>query len=242
MTDIYAFPPVGLVGYEFTVEHGISLSRSLATGRSYVSAVMPERRVATLVVSAMAIHGAGAGYMEMLKRYLRGGLHLVRVRSRPMVGAHVLSGLDGLRGQVRMFWTDGYKDLTWTEGFKGLEWYEGTPRQGQSRERNGFPGLRVAGLPPNRIVAYPSELVRAGDQTARVVTIARTDGDGVAFLRLDRALPSGDVVIGASETVVYRMAEIPRATVPLGQDWTYQLSLEEVFADEIDSPREVDPW
>lgn len=84
MPNVYAWPPVGVVGHEWTEHAPVNRSRSILTGRRYVSAAQRKRRLAALNVSALARGRSGAGYMEVLKRLLAGGENLVRLNSYPV--------------------------------------------------------------------------------------------------------------------------------------------------------------
>jgi len=81
---VYAWPPVGTIGTEWTEVAPIGRSETEPNGPIYQSATERPKRAATLVVSALSAGKNGAGYCEVLKRYLSGGIHYVRLNSRPI--------------------------------------------------------------------------------------------------------------------------------------------------------------
>ena len=245
MVSVYAWPPVGLVAAEWTVIDPIGRSTSLITGGSYVSAAQRRRRVATVDVSALARGRNGAGYMEVLKRFLNGGVNLVRLYSTP-INWH----LDDLaenaeRDRTRdkpISWVGNGDPLTWTQSGQQIQWSTGGYSiEGEARSGNR---LRVTGLPPNQLVARPGEFVAMNGEIAMVVNPAAASGGGVAMLDLVTPLTGmGPVIIGARETGVFEVDGMPRAMQPLGSNWTYGWSFTEVFEDEGRGPFvEVDPW
>jgi hypothetical protein len=249
MVHVIAWPPLGLHGYENTIDAPISLSRSVLTGRRYASAAQTARRVATAITSGIGPDGGGAGYIEMLKRQLGGGINLVRLALCSPNYRGDVRGLGLLRGERPMDWTYGGSSLNWTNGGSGMDWVVGAPVSGTAGILEGMPVLYCTGLPKNRRIAWPSEVVRVVDEaeaahTARVMRVATSDATGMAVLYLDAALPDGAVLIGFRESVVYEVenANALRAVQQMRGDWTYTFQLREVFEDETDGFVEVDPW
>lgn len=249
MVQVIAWPPLGLHGYENTIDAPISISRSVLTGKRYASAAQPARRVATAIASGIGPDGGGAGYIEMLKRQLDGGINLVRVALCTPNYRGDVRGLSRLRGQRPFTWYSGEYSMTWTSGGNPMTWMVGREITALSDVINGSPVLRCSGLPPSRTVAFPSEIVRvtdaAGDTfTARVLRVARSNPAGSAVIYLDGTLPDGEVLIGFRESVVFEVenANELRAVQSMRGDWSYTFRLREVFEAETDGFVEVDPW
>lgn len=248
---VYSWPPVAAVGSEWTVVSPLDESMSGITGARYASANQPERRVARLEVAALdAGDRIGAGYVEMLKRLLKGGANLVRLNSYP-INWHLDALADTtFRQSALVDWLEVGVPLGWTEGAEVL-WYDGTVITGTTATSNGFPAVSVTGLPPNRLVARPGEFltvfVDADDLTGTTVQImapARSNGAGAAVIRLYEALPNGGRVnIGISDSAVFRVAgDLPRSMQPVGGNWSYGWEFIEVFADEVGGFTETANW
>lgn len=251
MINVYAWPPVGVVGSEWTEESPVQVSRSIVTGADYTSLALRKRRLATLEVSALAKGRSGAGYMEILKRFLE-GRHAVRLNSYP-INWHLDAMNPGARASTPLFWSDGGVDLEWTDGGTELLWYDGTLLTGTTgTDASGFSIITVSGLPVNTLVARPGEFLTAfGDEddttgtTAQIVNEVTSNGSGVAAIRIFTALPAMTDVrvnIGTSDTGVFKPVQIPRAVQPVGGSWTYSWQFREVFSDEVGGFTEVDPW
>lgn len=249
--NVYAWPPVSLTGWSWTVSDPVERSESLLTGASYLSAAQRRRRVATMDVSGVSRNRMGAGYMESLKVLLQGGLNLVRLRSMPisLTTRHSLED----RQSVPLLWADGGDDLDWTAGGAELLWYSGTVLTGTTgTDAAGFAIVTVEGLPPNALVARPSEFltVFAGADdavgvTVRIVTAAVSDASGVAVVRVFEspgAFAGARVNLGTCDTAVFRSVDMPTPPQMLASDWTYTWEFREVFADEVGGFMEVDPW
>lgn len=241
-TNIYAWPPIKARGVEHTVVQPISESISaLGAETRYVSTYAKERRVVTLVISGRNNQGSAGGYINMLKRFLKGGRHLVRVSSQP---AHFnLDWLD-LRGQTPLGWTSTERDMDWTSYGSELTWLSGSVLTGVNTPDGDFDGLVVQGFPPNEVVAYPDEIIwTGGANTARVLKMEKSDSEGQAHIRISRELSSGKVIVGLSESGIFKLTEIPRVVQYAGEDFEYTFELREVFEDEIiDGIEEIDPW
>jgi hypothetical protein len=95
VVNVIAFPPVGRLSHEWSEEAPLAASRSVLTGARFVSASQRKRRLCSVTVSSLGRGGAGAGYMEVLKRLLAGGEHLVRLESLPIPNALVQATLTG---------------------------------------------------------------------------------------------------------------------------------------------------
>ncbi|WP_406870449.1 hypothetical protein ABEB22_12550 [Thioclava sp. 'Guangxiensis'] len=247
MTLVYAWPPVGVVASEWTIDAPVNVSRSLITGARRVSATQRRRRMVSLEVSSLARGANGAGYMEMLKRFIDGGVNLIRLESRP-VNWWADAQIEASGRQSReVQWRSGSEDVSWDQDGSDVIWIDGTLLSGTAGSDGTFPTLTVSGLTPNRRAARPGEFVtlKSGGtvQTGQVVTEAFANAQGVAVLRIFEALTgSGIVNIGVSESAVFEATTIPRAVQPLNVDWSYSWQFAQVFEDEVDGFEEVDPW
>lgn len=247
MTNVYAWPPVGALGHEWTRIDPMQRSRSMITGADLRSGFGRSRRMATLTVSGIDGTEAGAGYMESLKRLLA-GRHAVRLYSRRLAYRRPN---DTLRQSGIVSWASGEDPVTWDDGGTPVLWYTGTYITGSTgTDALGFATITIAGAPANTIIARPAEFVTIysdPEQTAQVVTQAVTDAAGAATIRVFGTLAAASDVrinIGTAETAVFLPeGEYPRAVRPVVGDWSYTWSFREVFADEVDGGfTEVDPW
>ncbi|MGV6848553.1 MAG: hypothetical protein ACWA5A_09255 [Marinibacterium sp.] len=251
---VYSFPPVRFVRTSWTEDAPVNLSRSMITGRAYISSALRKRKMARLVVPARAgsHYNAGAGYMEILKRLLSGGENLVRLSSPPINWHLDATRMQGTRNADPVNWTDGGDPVNWTDGGDPVTWYEGTVVDGVSTTDGGWPAVEATGLPPNLLVARPAEFVTVFSgpadlvgETVQVASEAWTDASGVASIRLMSALPfDGRIDIGTRESAVFRPDAMPTPVQPLRQNWFYDWSFTEVFEDEVDGgfANGVAPW
>lgn len=249
MTPVYAWPPVGVIGAEWSVVDPVAVSRSLLSGRRFVSAAQRRRRVAQLRVNG--IGRDAAGYVEALKDYLRGGVGLVRLHSRRN-GLMRPPIADALRRAERVGWTAPSDAAAWTAPPGAVTWFSGAVLAAAAVSDAGFPALSVSGLPPSALVARPGEFVTAyasmrdaTGETRRVARPAISDDAGGAVVRVTEAFTLATVVradLGIADTAAFEALNIPRALQPLGQQFTYDWSFREVFADEVGGFEEIDPW
>lgn len=252
MINVYAWPPVGVVGTEWTEEAPVQTSRSMLTGKDYVSAYSRKRKLVTLNVSALSLNRSGAGYSEVLKRLLDGGVNAVRLNSYPVNWWLDAQTLDPERQSQLLEWTSSSQPLDWESSDLPLSWYSGKVIFGTITSSGGYQTIAVTDLPPNTIVARPAEYVtvyeNGGDltgATAQVLREARSDANGNATIFLLDNLPAWGTVrvnVGASATGAFRPIEMPRAIQPLSGNWNYTWKFREVFADEVGGFTEVDPW
>lgn len=249
MPNVYAWPPVGVVGASWDRDDPISVSRSIFTGADYVSTAGRSRRIANLNVSALAAGRSGGGYMEVLKRLLNGGVNLVRLNSTPL--NWWLDADTSYRSSELVLWADGAADLEWTAGGTELFWFSGTLLTATTgTDAAGFPIITVSGCPANRLIARPGDFVTVFEaaedttgETIMVMTEATSNGSGVAVIRLLSVAPyAARVNIGTSETGVFRALDLPRVVQPLDGNWIYQWQFREVFEDEEGTFTEVNPW
>ena len=246
--NVFPWPPVGVVAAEWTTIAPVARVRSLLTGRDVMQASQRKRRVATLEVSALAAGRMGAGYCEMLKELLDGGIHAVRLLSSP-INWH-LDEIDRRRlipAGGPLSWRTGADPLAWRAGSgpAPLRWFSSSiARAGTATPAGaGFALLPVTGLPPRITVGRPGDFIRIYDladaavfETLRLMRPAVTDAAGGVVLKLN-ALPTitgGRVVMTGQDEAVFRVdGPLPRAVQPVGQDWRYSWSFREVFADEV---------
>lgn len=248
MANVYKWPPVGAISREWTQLAPVSSSRSLITGAEYVSAAQRRRRVAVIEVSSLfSPFGAGAGYMEALKRLLDGGIHLVRLEYyKP--GSCWLDVTDEQRQGGWIEWSTPPQPFGWVGPPQEIRWFQGADLPYLVTTYGGRPAIRVDGLPPNALVVLPGEFVSVEVSGLwsqfMVVSPATTNGDGVAIIQLTDAAPAGDrVSIGARDTGVFKADALPRAIEPARGDWSYAWEFTEVFEDEGRGPFvEIDPW
>lgn len=249
--QVFPWPPVGAVGSEWTWIAPVARLRSGQTGRDQMQASQRRRRVATLVVSALAAGRMGAGYCEMLKQLLDGGIHAVRLQSSP-----INWWLDEFRRQggdmnsALLNWRagGGPDPLAWQAGSgpNPLTIYTGAVVQAGAPNPvgAGFSHLTVTGLPPRQRVGAPGDFIRIYDladtahfEVARLMREAVTNGAGSVTLKLDRVptISGGRVNMAGQDEAVFRVdGALPRATQPVSGDWSYTWNFREVFADEVD--------
>lgn len=259
MINVYAWPPVGVIGHEWTEEAPIQRSRSILTGKDYISAHSRKRKRVTLVVSSLALGQTGAGYMEVLKYYLDGGANAVRLFSLPINWWQDGFNIDPAWVVSALGWQIPPQELNWANlAFNlysiPLSWQElpllsGTLGTTTGLSGQEFPIVTVTGLQPNLLIVRPGDIVRGyssdgtSTSSARVAKPCFSDASGVAVIFLLEPLLHADKIsLRDSETAVFRPESIPRAVQPLDSDWTYSWDFREVFADEVGGFNEVDPW
>lgn len=215
MINVYAWPPVAVTESEWTIEAPVQKSVSILTGKEYVSAYARRRRLATLTVSALALDRAGAGYVEILKRFLDGGVHAVRLYSQPI-----------------NWWLDAEE--------RGLLQFTGNIVAAGDGVR-----VDATGLPPAQLVARAGDFVTIGGKPSQVIKNVISSESGTATIMLFDKLPintDATGIIGGSDTGVFRPTSIPRATQPVEGNWAYTWQFREIFEDEAGGFTEVDPW
>lgn len=249
MTDVIAWPPFQLTGWELAEVYPQSRSTGLIEGRPRTSSAQRGRRVATANVTGIGTGLDGAGYVRMLNRIWAGKPNLVRVECLSSLWYLAGGGLD-LRNNI-LEWTDEGTDLLWTAGGVDLLWGDGAyALSGEPATDGGWHSLTVSGLQPSRIVARPSELISITDGTTKesayVLTVARSDASGVATIRTDKATAftlTGLVSIGQRENIVFEAQGVPRSVQGVTGTFGYQWDFREVFEDEYDDGwTEINPW
>lgn len=246
-TPVYAWPPVAPVSWDWTLSEPLEESLSLLTGRRYAAAGQRSRRVARLAVGGAADNFGG--YMEALKRLLRGGANLVRLRNYPMVWRRIDPTI---RSAEPMLWTTGAEALAWQTGADNLAWFTGTVASGAITTVDGLPAITISGLPPNTRVGLVGEPVTVwasllsldytAAQARTLIRDATSNGSGIATAVMDRAVTvSGRVDLGF-ETAAFRPLGLPRPQRTVGQQWIYDWDFSEVFPDEVGGFQELNPW
>lgn len=209
-----------------------------------------KRRVATLEVSALANGRMGAGYCEMLKELLEGGIHAVRLLSSPI--NWYLDELDRRQliptgGPLEFRAGSGPAPLAWQAGSgpNPLRFFTSSVATAGSVEFFGAGHARmwVTGLPPNTMVGRPGDFIRIHDiaeastfESLRLLRPAMTNSSGAVQLSLATrpTITGGRVVMAAQDEAVFRVdGALPRAVQPVTGDWRYSWSFREVFADEV---------
>jgi len=239
MVNVIAFPPVHVTAFEWTLEQPIGRSRSLFDGKRFVSQAQRSRRVGAFDVQGIGADLASAGYVEMLKRFVQGGVHLVRVNIQS--AQWYLAGPN--RKTSVLTWTIPPAPLAWD----ALLWSTGLPLSGIPQMDGTWNAIRVEGFPPNVTAAYPSERISVTNGTlteySTVQTMAKSGPAGLALIRITSALTlTGLVSIGDTESVVFELMEMPRSMQPFSGNWSYSFGFREVFASETDGFVEVNPW
>lgn len=247
--QVFPWPPVGALGGEWTQIAPTARLRSGLTGRDQMQASQPRRRIATVVVSALAAGRMGAGYCETLKQILDGGIHAVRLQSSP-----INWWLDELQRQGE---TMNANPLAWRAGSgpnplayqagsgpNPLNWYSGiVVRGGVPVAAGAWVHLPAWGLPRNAIVGRPGDFIRIYDladsavsEIARLMRPAVTNSAGEVTLKLDRmpSISNGRISMAGQDEAVFRVeGALPRAVQPVSGDWSYTWNFREVFAEEV---------
>lgn len=246
MVNVYAWPPVGVLARNWTMELPTSRSRSLITGREYVSAAQRRRKLATIDVHGRRHYGSG--YMEALWRLMDGGVHLVRIWSCRIPRGRI-DVSPGQRTEREVDWEIPPQPLGWISPPADMVWFAPIELPSTYALVGGVPTLTVTGLPPNALVAIPGEFLTIHNpggitETIMIANPARSNGSGIAVIRLV-SVPSitGPVSIGTREAGVFRLTSAwPRPKRGAGDTETYELEFREVFEDETDGFLEVNPW
>ena len=255
MTDVIAWPPFQLTGWELAEVYPQSRSVGTIEGRPRTSAAQRGRRVATANVTGIGTDKDGAGYVRMLNRLWAGKPNLVRVECLSALWYLARGGLN-LQSNI-MEWTAGGVPLLWTAGGAAMIWGDGEyDTYGEPATDGGWYSLTVTGLPPSRIVARPSELISVTDGTttesAYVMRTTRSDASGpngktgTAIIRTDKPeafTVEGLVSIGQKENIVFEAQGVPRAVQGVTGTFGFQWDMVEVFEDEYANGwTEVNPW
>lgn len=245
--NVYPWPPVGVIASEWTTDAPVAKLRSLLTGREQVQAALRPRRIASFQVSALAAGRMGAGYSEILKQLLEGGIHAVRLRSSP-INWHLdeITRASAGFNSNPLAWRTGSDPLAWRAGSgpSPLTWFTGSViRAGAITASGNFWLMPLTGLPANTVVARPGDFLRIYDMddanrfgVVRVVRPATSNASGAVTVKIDRlpTISGGRVNMSGQDEAVFRVdGSLPRAVQTVGQDWSYQWNFREVFADEV---------
>lgn len=249
MVDVIKWPPVGEVAFEISKVDPVSVSTSLIDGQPRFSRYGRSRRVARTSVSGIGPDAAGAGYMEMLKEFLEGGVNLTRVTTYSAIWHFVRSSNNSGIENYKINWLDNTTDLLWTDNSVDLHWWNNDLPVTPTTDGT-WPALLVENLPPNTIVARPHENIRVcsidgtQEQTTKVLKVCKSDSNGSAIIRVrDTISVSGQIIIGATEDIVFRPLGLPRSVQPQLGNWQYDWDFVEAFEDEYSEGFvEVNPW
>lgn len=246
-TPVYAWPPIAPTQWEWTLVEPMEVSRSLLTGKRYAAAGQRARRAARLSVGG--IQEDFGAYNEALKRLLRGGANLVRLRNYPMTWDLIPREI---RQSEPIRWTTGAEALAWQTGSEPLVWLTGAVLDGAATTAFDLPALTITGLPPSTLVGLPGEPITvwasAGSldyATAQTRTLLRrvtSDENGEAVALLDSAVTNAGRVDLGFETAAFEAVELPRAQRGWSSQFFYDWNFVEVFADEVGGFQEIDPW
>ncbi|WP_158963906.1 hypothetical protein [Chachezhania sediminis] len=207
-------------------------------GNPYYSQYRAAREQYDVDVLSVSTTQDGLGYLTALRRQLDGQVPLVMIRPLSALHWAAWAPLLGLRGATDLEWTADGRTLTWD-----LSWRDGVVITATVKSDGSWNAIRCTGLPPNRMIAYPDEIVRdSTGATARVLKAERSDAGGGAVIRLDGPLAAGEVVIGALESRVMEITDWFTPRVSFGQE-VMKMSMRQVFATDFpDAFVEVDPW
>ncbi len=254
MTIVYAWPCVGAIAREWTVEDRVNVSYSALTEKEYISQAGRRRRLAELRISSLSAGHQGAGYMEAMKRLLKDRVNAVRLYSYPInyrdvvgLAPPISAPLEWLSGASQIQWMSGSSVITWITG----AYYTPTPYPlTLLPSQDGMGRARVTGLPASRHIArvgaFATVFNAAGDafETRMLLRAVVASGGGIANIWTDEPFTAaGSVEFNTRDTGVFKALDMPRSIKPRFGDWEYAWSFREVFADEQpDGFREVNPW
>lgn len=253
---VFAWPPVGALGTEWTEIAPVQISRSMVTGAERVSAFQRKRRLATISVPGIGRTTYDGGYMEMLKRYLA-GTNLVRLHSYPVAWhldrpervtarGKVFSNLGqtyvevfGLKPSTQVCRPGDFltlfippasaaagDPLPWRDGDDPVSW-------DVDDATSADPLTWFAGSPDFGTTVQVTQPVISDDTGRAVVPIFETVADYPNLIHL---------TFGACATGAFRPISYPRAVQPNSGSWSYDWEFREVFADEVGGFLEVNPW
>jgi len=245
---IITFPPVRYTASRWGEVGDVQSGRGFFNGTRFASAFGPVRVSASVTVSALANARSGAGYMEMLKRQMRHGVDYLRLNSPP-INWHLDHTRNSDLRTTPLAWADGGAPLGWVDGVNPLSWFDGAVYLGTpGTDAKGFDIVTITGLPANRLVVRPADVLRshpagAASVTARAITEAYSNGSGVAVVRVESALPNGVISLGDFESRVFVLdGGFPSSDQPVQGNWFYPLNLIEVLPTEYAGATEIDPW
>lgn len=259
MVDVIEFPPVGITESEWTYTNPVSQSNSMFNSSRYASAFERERRICRLTVSSLGtLDGAGAGYMEVLKRLLKGSEagaseNLVRIYSLPINHARIYDERGQLGASPLEFTTAG-NPLQFTVGGNPLLFTTGgSPVTYLDRTVNApFWDLRFGGLPPSVPNLFlPGDFFTfvpnlGGEVRLMGVRPSSTNPAGQAWVRfMDEPPEINDVqriYARTPDVAVFETTRVPRSAQRPNSDWPYSWEFREVFEDETDGFNFINPW
>lgn len=240
---IIAFPPIRYTAWELHPHYQISRSRSLLSGASMTSSYQPMRRLALATVHG--IRADGAGYLDMLKDQIEGGVHYVRVACMPAIWFFGRYGKHLAPDYVE--WSSGDATLLWSSAGDSVAWADELLWQAEPAMDGAWFAITATGLPPSTKIVGPGEFIEVTDgiatARAKVMTVARSDSSGTAIIRIDRAIAvTGPLRVGTPESIVFEVVTIPRAVQGMSGQYNFDMAFREVLPAEYADLEEVDPW
>lgn len=236
--DVYKFPPMEMAAYEHSQDDPMSISYGIS-GTPRGSQTRANRKIVRFATPSIGQDTDALGYIEALKHILSGKMNLIQVTLNPMQhwkrwqDAQVLpdSGLE---------WTGPGEVIGWTDGGDGLSWLE-TYSIAATSTSDGWPFLICTGMRPGDEVR-PGMAVQQGNDVAYVTRRGVVAADGGLNLYVSKPLATGQITIGARETRVFLVQDLPIVTQTFGAA-AYEFFGIEVFEAEFEGGFKVhDPW
>jgi len=241
VTPVYEFPPVNYTAQSRALTTERSTSTDLQ-GRPYFSQYKAARTEYEVTVSAVGRGRTGAGYMEHLRRLLDGKAPFVRIEIKPLTWPLAVRQAQAARNHGALSWVYQGAALTWTYKDQPLVWETALISVVSGSDASGA-YIDVTGCLPNRVVAYPGEVVRQGGRTVYVVGLARSASDGSARIFVSDVLETGSAAIAPREIVIARVLSLSANSHDLSGTADYALQLVEVLPDDVPGGIEVvNPW
>lgn len=248
MTNVIAWPPFTLTGWDIYDSFPRSRSVGIIQGKTRDSSALRTRRLATCIVDGLSSDFSASGYVRMLNRQWGTAPRLTRVNCYSSTWIMASLGETDLRSNF-MEWEDGGTELLWTVPSEDLLWSDNLLAFGVPTTDGGFPAISVTGFPANAIIARPSDMVKVrdgagGEEQSYALGIARTDATGAAVIRLETAISiEGLPSIGENESIVFEAQDVPRSVQTPSGVPAFAWDFVEVFEDEYaDGWDEVNPW
>ena len=248
--NVYRFPPVKVLASAWWQDAPTSRSQSLISGKRFVTSWAPPRRMVRLRLSSLAGGRSGAGYLEVLRRYLEGGQSLVRLYSNPINRYIDAQAENPARQSEHVVLNIGGVDVDYQEDSTDVDIYTGRFLSGTVETDGGFPAVEVSGLVPLKLAARPGEFLTVFEdaddltgETVMVTTEATAGAAGNAMVRVMTApTHGGRVCIGVSDTAVFEVTDMPPTPQGITGDWVHNWQFREVFSAEVGGFTEVNPW
>ena len=205
---VYPFPAVPLSGTMYERRNFVQRSRSLLTGADYMSVAQRPRWAATFTVPSLAYRRDSAGYMEVLKRLLKGGVNAVRFNLgssnwwMDTFATHIQFD------HTRVRWQKGFSDIEWTNsGGRDIVWEKDvSPYSAMVLPENK---ISIMGFEPNAVAVRAGEWIRltSGSNVyyGQALFTAAANSDRIAHIQTYDdipVLPDSRIEIGVGPSVV----------------------------------------